>query len=82
MRIDTTCIHSYVVDTPTTAPTTSQKVESPEDVVDDGGSQHLVTAAIVVSCVVAVTMIAIFLFRRTKLKVRFLQYSQVHSEDH
>ena len=66
-EVDTTCIHSYVVDTPTTAPTTSQKVESPED---DGGSQHLVTAAIVVSCVVAVTMIAIFLFRRTKLKVR------------
>ncbi|KAI8581424.1 hypothetical protein K450DRAFT_232988 [Umbelopsis ramanniana AG] len=66
--IDTAFIRSYVVDTPTTLPNTSQKAES-ADVSDDGGPQHLITAAIVVSCVVAVTMIAIFIFRRVKLKV-------------
>jgi hypothetical protein len=67
---DTAIIRSYVVDTPTNAPNTSQKAES-TDVSADDGPQHLITAAIVISCVVAVTMIAIFIFRRIKLKVWF-----------
>ncbi|KAI9284295.1 hypothetical protein BC943DRAFT_326067 [Umbelopsis sp. AD052] len=66
-RLPDVIVTSYVVDTPTNAPNTSQKAES-TDVSADDGPQHLITAAIVISCVVAVTMIAIFIFRRIKLK--------------
>jgi hypothetical protein len=60
---------SYVVDQATSTPSSpsGSSIATPDS--DDNGSQHLITGVIVVCCVVAATTVAIFIFRRIKLRV-------------